>query len=79
MSEHLRHLPNLYEECFPTEKLTKKIGSSQMDGCSVSECEELIDIVSYSVLKRTFWARLNEKYPEIFRRALRNLLPYPVI
>jgi len=54
MSEHLRHLPNLYEECFPTEKLTKKIGSSQMDGCSVSECEELIDIVSYSVLKRTF-------------------------
>jgi hypothetical protein len=49
MSEHLKHLPNLYEECFPPEKLMKKIGSSQMEGCSVNECEELTDIASYSV------------------------------
>jgi hypothetical protein len=50
-----------------------------MEGCSVNECEELVDIASYSILKQTFSASLTENYPEILRRALRNLLPYPTI
>jgi len=75
MSEHLRHLPNLYEEGFPTEKLMKN-DSSQIEGCSVSESKELIDIASYCFKANFFKASLTKKNPEILRRAL---LPYPNI
>jgi hypothetical protein len=91
INENLRQLQYSFEEYFPPNNNDNNwlrnpfTGSFQIEDFSIKECEQLIDIARDSVWKQkfptislsSFWASKTEEYPEISRRAVRKLLPFP--